>query len=381
MKRPTTRRLLEMAFDLGGDPDSVDPQHKRAWASGEHSLRGNPAIENSGHVERHAAATYRNILTNLRRYGGHVPRNNSPRELQQTAVDMFQTLHEIQQFEADHTGELERLAVETVLRLPEFKSLRSAVGAGDVVIRAFLNREIDIEGAVLSDERPEPPAETQVPQIRAEYDEMIHRRRLTNMFIQGAAVANNYAFAYYARDELNQINPELVQDYGKLMAYSELGYFVQSPEIMRAAAQAGGTAAQGGDTRLRTGAEGSVEIVARGIAFPILVQEIIKGCMEFLALNDEDDDDTRTAVQQQADAIDDEQTHMQIGPSIWREFMDAIGHEQAEVMPYLKDMLAKLPASEYNARMKALISGSPEGKQWFRQAALQIKQKLDAEQG
>lgn len=370
-----------MAMDLGGEPDSIHPHHKQALATGQHSLAGNPAIESNAHVERHASATYRNILANLRRYGGHVPRNGSPRELMGAAQDMFQTLAEIQEKEAGRTEELEKLAVETVLRLPEFKSLRSAVQRGQLVIRPFLNRAIEIQGANLSDEKPEPPAEFEVPEVKAEYDEMIHRRKLTNMFIQGAAVANNYAFAYYAREELNQYDPALVKDYGKLMAYSELGFFIQAPEIMKAAAQAGGTEAQGGDARLRRAEDGSVEVVARGIAFPILVQEIIKGCMEFLALNDEDDAEARATVQRQADFIDDEQTHMQVGPSVWREFMDAIGHEQAEVMPYLKNILAKMPIREYNARMQALISGTPEGKAWLRDTATRIKQKLDARQG
>jgi hypothetical protein len=146
------------------------------------------------------------------------------------------------------------------------------------------------------------------------------------------------------------------------------------------AAQAGGSEAQGGDERLKTNEDGSISVVARGITFPILVQEIIKGCMEYLALNDEDDPETRTMVNKHADVADDEMVQMQVGPNIYRQLIDAIGLEQADVMPYIHDELVKMPASEFNQKMQGLIAGTPEGKQWFQQMAQRIKQEIQADE-
>jgi len=377
----TVRQLLELAIDLGGDPDAINPYHKKAWEKGEHALGKNPAFPPHGGQgmnphEAHAAGTYKSIIANLRRYGGHVPRNFSQQEVMRSAMDMFQTLEDVQQREADHQEELEQLAVETVMRLPEFTTLRRAVQSGQLRIKAYLNRRIDIQGMETSDQPQEELPGAEVEQIKGEYDEMIHKRKMINTIIQGAAISNNYSFAYYVRDELQAIDPTLINDYGKLMAYSELGYFLQSPEMVKMAASAGGSEAQGGEERLHTEPDGSTTIIARGISFPILVQEIIKGCMEYLSHNDEDDPETAALVNKHSDFVDDEQIQMQLGPNIYRQMIDAIGLDQAQVWPYLHDELVKMPTREFNQRMQSLIAGSPEGKRWFQELARKIKEEM-----
>lgn len=366
------RRLLEMAMEFGDAPDVVHPYHKQALATGQHGL-GKVKALNPQAAERHASETYRNLIAKLRSFQGIVPRTS--RDVQRVVMDMFQTLGTIQQREAAHRPQLQELAVETVLRIPEMKSLRSAIANGDVRIEAHLAEETNIEDVAFSDEPQERTPDEDVPEIADEYDEMVNRRKLANTFMQGAAVANNYAFTN-SFDELADIDSSLVRDYGKLMAYTELGYFIQSPEIMKAAAQAGGTQAQGGQNRLRREEDGSITIVAEGITFPMLVHEIFKGCMEFLSLNDEDDPETAHLVRQRSDFIDDEQVQMQVGPSIYRSFIAAIGQENADLMPYVYDHLNRLPTSEYNEVMRGLIDGTPEGKRWFQQLAQQLRAQL-----
>jgi len=378
------KRILEFAMELGDTPDAINPKHKRALATGEHPLGKNPAFpahqgQGMNPHEQHATGTYKAIAANVQRYGGHMPRSQSPRELMRVAQDMFQTLHTIQQREAEHVDELQALAVETVMRLPEFKTLRRAVQSGQLKIEAHLRPRIDIQG--MQAEKPEDEPEFEVPEIKQEYDELIHKRKMINTLIQGAAVSNNYAFSYYSRDELNAIDPSLIRDYGKLMAYSELGYFIQDPDMVKMAAAAGGSEAQGGEEKLKRDEDGNVTIVARGITFPILVQEIIKGCMEYLSYSDEEDPETSAVVNKQADLLGDEQVQMQVGPNIYRQMIDAIGLEQAEVWPYLHDELVRMPASEFNAKMQGLIKGTPEGKAWFRDLAQRVKAEVMEREG
>lgn len=378
------RKLLEFAMELGDTPDAIHPAHKHALQTGDHPLGANPAFpphqgQGMNPHEKHAVGTYKSIIANLQRYGGYVPRNQ--RDSMGAAQDMFLTLNQIQQREAAHADVLEQLAVETVMRLPEFKILRKAVQAGQLKIEAFLNRRININGVQFSDEENTEIPDADVPEIAQEYDELIHKRKMINTLIQGAAVSNNYAFAYYVRDELRDIDPSLINAYGKLMAYTELGYFIQDPQMMKLAAAAGGGEAQGGDERLKRNDDGSVSIVARGISFPILVQEIIKGCMEYLSLSDEDDPETQVLVNKKADTADDEMVQMQVGPNIYRQLIDAIGMEQADVMPYIHDELVRMPAAEFNRQMQGLVAGTPEGKRWFQQLAQRIKQEVQAELG
>jgi len=377
------RKLLEMAMDVGGAPDAINPVHKRALRTGEHPLGKVPPLnphtqEPSNPSERHASATYQAIIRNLRRYGGVIPRNSG--DLGGVGNDMFRTLTDLARREARHKPELERLAIETVTRLPEFKTLKKALQSGHLKIEAHLGQP-DLQAAKLSDEEPEQeqPEMEEPEQVTAEYDELIAKRKMANTMIQGAAVANNYAASYYAGDDLTQIDPGLARDYGKMMAYSELGQFMAAPEVARAAAQAHGEESQGGSSRLRRDDDGTITVLAYGQVFPMLVHEIIKGCMEYLSIDPDEDPETWHEVTDRADFIDDEQTQMQVGPNIWREFMAAIGDDAAEVMPYVYDELNRLPVSDYNTVMKGLIDGTPEGKQWFRDLARKIKAELPDE--
>ncbi len=388
--REAAESLVEMALELGNTPDAIHPHHKQVLRTGQHGLGEVPAFqphttEPSNDAERHAANSYKSVITSLQRYGGIVPRN--AQDTGRVVQDMFGTLRDLMRRESAHREELECLAVETVLRLPEFKTLQRALESGNLKIEASIGRpnlnsvqtqdpgdpdEVEVWGEESEDE--EEPSD----RITAEYDELIVRRKMTNTLIQGAAVSNNYAYAYYARDELNALDPRMVRDYGKLMAYTELGQYMHGPEIARAASAAHGSDAQGGGVQLQRSDNGSWKIVARGLVFPMLVQEIIKGAMEFLSINDEEDPDTTNRVQLSADFIEDEQYQQMIGPSVWRAFMDAIGHEAAEVMPYVYDELNRMPTSAYNEKMKALVAGTPEGKVWFQQLAQKIKREIEA---
>jgi O6-methylguanine-DNA--protein-cysteine methyltransferase len=233
----------------------------------------------------------------------------------------------------------------------------------------------------MSHEPQAPIPGAEVPEIAADYEDLKHRRKVAHTFTHGAAVANNYAFTKVF-DELHEIDPGLTKDYGKVMAYSELGYFSQSPEYMRQVAQAAGEETQGGMSQLRQGEDGSVVIYAAGITFPMLYHEIVKGCMGFLSGTDkEDDTETAAHVRRHSDFIDDEQTMMHVGPELYRQFMAALGPGNEDLMPYVYDELQRLPSSEYNKVLQGLTSGTPGGTAWFQQLARKIRQEQSEDQG
>lgn len=371
------RRLLEMAMDLGDTPDSIHPVHKQNLATGNNALRGNPAFAPGSH-ERLASGTYRNLIAQIKKHGGVAPRNQ--REMGLAFQDMFQTLADLQRREAAHREQLEQLAVEAVMRLPEFKTLRQAVADGRVVIEPHLNRSVDISGGAMSHEPQEPIPGAEIPEIGQEYEELKHKRKVANTLSHGAAVANNYAYTVVF-DELHDIDPTLAKDYGKIMAYSEYGYFAMSPDYMKqAAAQAAGAETSGGMTQLRRGPDGNLIIYAVGATFPMLYHEIIKGCMSFLSGTDEDDPETAAHVKRHADFIDDEQTYMHVGPELYRQFKDALGPGNEDLLPYVYDELQRLPPSEYNKVMQGLTQGSPGGRVWFQHLVQKIRQEQAEDQ-
>ena len=367
------RKLLEMAMEFGDTPDAVHPSHKQALATGQHGMGNVPALSPEA-AEHHASETWQNIVRTLRQWGGVVPR--SPRDVQGAMVDMLHKLQDVQRREARLRPQLEQLAVQTVLKMPEFKSLAGAIENGKVKIEARLKPRIQIQNIAFADDEQEPIEGEDVPEIRDEYQSMIARRKLSNTLIQGAAVANNYAFTK-SFDDLADLDPSLVRDYGQLMAYSELGYFVHDQNVLKIAARSPGSEFQGGQTHLERDENGSIIIRSEAITFPMLVQEIVKGCMEFLTLNDEDDLATATAVRKRADFIDDEQVQMQIGPSIYRSFLKAIGEENADLMPYVYDRINHLSDTEYHQVMKGLIDREARTLNWLKEQVQDIREKLN----
>jgi hypothetical protein len=366
-------------MDLGDTPDIIHPSRKQAVLQGTHPLGSHPALPRP-HQPRLATHGYKQAMSQVQRYTGRMPRNAA--DLMRCSMEMFSALQKIQGIEAEHKEELEKLAISTVLQLPKFKSLRGPVSRKEIILQAELNPEIDIKGAKMSDEEPDPePEEMNVPEIRHEIDAEAEKRRLINALIQGSAVSDNYAFAYYSRDALQRIDPELVQDYGKLMSLTEIGYWATDDATVRAAAAAGGSEAQGGESRLSQDEQGRPVIIAKASGFPFLVHELVKGIMEYLSFDDTNDPDTRKLAYKKADFIDDETWSMLMGPGIWKNFLDAVGLDNHEVIPYLFDEINQMPLNEFYAFVRDLVEGGPRSKQQLAKMAAEVRQDIKNDEG
>lgn len=370
-------------MELGDTPDIIHPNRKRRILSGEHPWGRHPALDLEAQ-KKLATDSYKRSMAASARYVDRPIRSRD--QAHQAAVDMFRVLHSIIQRESAHKEALEQLAVKTVLSMPEFKLLADAVKRGDVAIDAKLERP-DLSRAKIEEpedaedqEAPEAAEQPEEPDvIRQEIGEEASKRRLINLMIQGAAVTNNYAFAYYAADALNQIDPTLAKDYGKLMAYSELGYWVQDDEVVAAALRQAGSDAQfGASDIVPEEEEERLTIRARSLAFPGLVHELIKGAMEYLSINDDDDWSNQQAAMEQADIASEEAWHMAFGPGLWRKFMEALGDNQ-DLMTAVYDQVVRLPAGQFNALMKEVAQGTRRAAQTLQGMADKIRSDMEAD--
>ena len=364
-------------MDLGDTPDIIHPERKRKLLAGDHPIGQHPSLAQEQQAKL-AAHGYKQTMSQMARYTGRMP--GSRDEALSGAGDAFGTLRQLVQRERRHKSDLEKLAVETVLRLPEFKSLRAPLEAGEFVIKAVLG-PARLKKAKLSydQEDSDENTEQEVPEIKQELDASIQRRHLTNAFVQGAAISNNYAFTYYTADELNQIDPSLMPDYGKLMAYSQIGYWVYDDSVMHAAASSHGGEAQLGSNEISFQTDVPT-IEAYGLVFPVLVHELVKALMEFLSFNDEEDRETRKKVLDKADFLGSETWSMLLGPGLWKQFLDAVGVESRTLVPYLYDQLVKMPDSQFNALMKGIVEGTPQAKQQLKLMADEVRAKLGDDQ-
>ena len=389
------KRLVEMALDLGGVPDWIDPEKKRRITTGQHPYAENPAFprepgpgsypegENEPHpgrissyAELVASDVYPKIVRKLQSaLGGQLPR--SPYQI---LTVMVQALHRAVQYEQGHERELEEMAVRVVLGLPEFAHYKAAYKEGDLKIVAQLRPDIDLEGATVEPEEPdqEQQAELQVAQIAQELDLEKEKRRMINLMIQGSAINKDHAFMQVER-ELRQLNPELVNTYALLMSGGELAYWVMPEEAQKQMMGAGGGGA-GGVERLEFEEDGTPVIHAQAVVFPVLIQEIVKGLMELLSYDDESDPGTQKYAYGQADTLGGEVWDIKFGPAVWRQILRQIGHENQEYMPYVYRHLLELPTTEFNQRMQQILRGEPQGREFIKQLVAQVRREREGEE-
>ena len=99
------------------------------------------------------------------------------------------------------------------------------------------------------------------------------KRRFINTLIQGASKKGHYMY-HLVKDELEKLDPKLLNLYGVLMSVNDLLYWIMPDEMVMKAAESG------------QGMEGKEEvddttdpptIKAKGLFFPILIHELLKG--------------------------------------------------------------------------------------------------------
>jgi hypothetical protein len=353
-----------MPIDTGEFGDFIDPSHKRQIAG--HSPAGMPR----GHSEVLASRAYQDVVRKIARYTGITPRGRG--DLMQLTGMMMQALQQVSQIERGHEQELEQAAVNLVLGLPEFSAARQAYEAGDIRIRAELTPNINLQRARLDAEDTTGREELQIAQIAQELDLEVQKRKMVNMMIQGNAMNKMQAY-HLAQDQINAVDPRLMNLYGVLTSVGEFGYWIFPEQMMKQNMSA--RAGAGGAAHVNRGEDGVPEIVAQGITFPMLVHELVKGLMEYVSYDEDMDADTRAHVSGQADTLDAEMMDIKLGPAAWRTITDQI--DDQELIPYVYDHLVHLPPGQFNQTMQTLMQGGPQSRALIQQLIQQIKTDLE----
>lgn len=351
----SARKLFE-AIDVGEHPDWFDPGKRRKIERREDPYTQHPAM---GHSDVLASEGYQNALRKIARYTGQNPRNVRG-GVMGLGMLMMGALQNAMQLEAGHEEELENLAVQTVLGMDEFSLAREAVEAGELRIEAELTQEIDLDGASLDAEELDDKPEMQVAQIANELNLETAKRRFVNMLIQGNAMEKSYAF-HLVNDQLARISPQLVNLYGVLTSIGELGQYVFPDEMQKAAMGSGQGA--GGAARIRIGEDGVPVIHAQAVTFPILLQELVKGLMEYASMSDEDDPETRAHAMGQADTLSNEPMALMLGPGAWRRVISLIPADKQRMIPYVYDHIVRMPPEQFNEFMREVQAGSNRARQ------------------
>ncbi|MHC4332177.1 MAG: hypothetical protein ACYSUV_00090 [Planctomycetota bacterium] len=397
--------LLEMALDTGEYADFIHPEKHQKLAQRTHPMAKNPAYpeHTPGEGEKQAnweellaseqyQATLKRLTTFLNRMAGK-PENTAigRGDFGSIIMAMMTAIGTAAEIEAAHKEELERLAIELIFMQPEFKNMRQPYENGEFKIDAKLG-DADLERAALSPEgeedeeaaeaeggeQPDVGEEAAAFERFQDFDPEVEKRKVINAMIHGGAVSKNYAYQLIP-DELNGIDPRLLNLYGVAMAGSELGYFATPDQMARMAM--GNPEQQGGSSELDFD-QGDVPVVkARGMIFPMLVQELAKGLLELVSYEGLPEDPQRAQeVVDKTDFVDHESWAMIMGRGLWTRFVSALGGNEDEITMHLYNRMVQMPADKFNQIMRKIQAGGPEAQEVVKRLAQDVRMDIEAQE-
>jgi hypothetical protein len=312
---------------------------------------------------------------------GQDARNLRPEQIMQA---LMRTVNLVVQKEDDYRSELEELAVAIVLDLPEFKDARDAYIDGKLRINAQLLPEMpeQMNAQNMDNIEPEEPSEEEssdlgldVPEIKAQFDQEVNKRKFINILIQGAAVNKTHAY-HLASERLNEIDPDLIKLYGKMTALGDLSYWMKPEDVF------GGK--HGGQESIEVEQDDDGEDVytinATAINFPLLIHELTKGLYEVVFHNVIEDPSTRARVYKDADTLSQEEWGIMKGPAVWMHFNHLVNKiDAAQYIPRILNHLTSLSADEFAGVVRSIFSETPEGLRYLKQTVDEIKAEDEAQ--
>jgi hypothetical protein len=368
--------IKEMAMDFDTE-DRPDQGLQDKLATGDTPLKkvpfpstGNP---NKNFQEVLASERYRQVVSNLRRYvGDNAPVQSGMTGLMQLQGLLMRTHNKIVSLENNNREELEQLAIELVMKemgIPEdaIEFDAKIIGMGEIDTSDF-NREE--EGQEENTQEVDIENEIEIFNELQNFDLERAKRRMINAIIQGASKKGHYMF-HLAPERLQQITgePNILNLYGILMSILDVTYWQASDELLQGSPNsvAGKESVERPD---ENDPEGKPKVIARGINFPVLVHELIKGVLELFAIQGRPEDETNFEdIESSEDTFEKEIWDLRLGPAIWDRIRSQFPEEivtdenKVELQNYLLTEIFKLPAKNFLVFMKEVLGQTDRGKQ------------------
>jgi hypothetical protein len=184
------------------------------------------------------------------------------------------------------------------------------------------------------------------------------KRRFINALIQGSSKKGHYMFEL-VRDELDRIDENLLNLYGVLMSVNDLMYWVLPDQAFDMMMNQGGIAGKE-EVDIETDPP---TVKARGVFFPVLVHELIKGTMEILGTQGLPDDPKQAEmVMASTDTLANEIWDLRLGPVLWEKFIEAyperlFDEDKRWIQNYLFARFSALSSEEFFKLAKAILKG------------------------
>lgn len=185
----------------------------------------------------------------------------------------------------------------------------------------------------------------------------VAKRRLINSLIMGAS---DYYMTMVSsfKDDLNKINPELLDLYDGIMTLNKYLTFVVDEEMSDDRPK------QGSFVEVHVGSNGKKNTIdVQGIIFPLLLHDTIKGLFELFSVHGLPRDPKKTKyIIEKADFLLAEPWDMRFGSKLWSLIFDREDlNNDTNIVPYVFMELVKLPCEEFNSTMQEVFMGTESG--------------------
>ena len=375
--------------------DEVDPSTRRFWGGirqSDHSFAKHPILAMYG--EESAKKAYQDNVERLMKAFPELQNVPERRRLSAAAQRATQLFMQMGRMESNYRPELEQIAkdvVSEVYGLPQ-EAMIAKLGAD-----ARQNWQEQQQQQVNRKPKPIGFEEEDALEVEGKRPEdlqsQINKRITMNLLTQGAAIHNMMSIYHLATEKINSLDPRLLRAYQKLAPGMVSTYWLMD---FMAMADYLGDNIQGSarviyadedestddddfsklfdddsaeESEEEFGAEPDQDNVeydgpkvkAIGANFPILIQELVKGVMEILSHHGlaDLDPDTTSKVLQAADVLTDEPWLIQVGPHIWRSFLQIVpkGSDLAMIVAKLATKDPKFIHDLLSQTIEAIHSG------------------------
>jgi hypothetical protein len=370
------RKGLTEKIDTGEDiPDLIDPS-KRTKIEDEkdyvEQILPDLGPEADRYLEIITSESYQQNIKRVAHYLGisvSEVQNKFP-NYPTMAMLAIKALNDIKRAESGMKQQLEQIAVNLVLDLPENKLIKQSVEDGYVKIDAKLGNA-DLTKAVTADKMDEemPNGLTVAENLNIQLNTALGgdtegklRRTLANYMTQGDAVNKLFLFNTIS-DELDALSPNLSKKYGVLAAVTQIGYYM-TPDFP-ITSDIVNMAAVGSEQVIPTGENYTIK--ARAMTFPYLVHELVKGFGDYLSM------DVASQEELDTETMDDEIKQIMAGPALEMKLRKLIPSDKIEYLPIIKKLFYKLPIET----IKDILLGGMKAQSYMNSLIKQAEESME----
>lgn len=277
---------------------------------------------------------------------------------------IISTLQQVMAIEQAHKQELEQMAKDVVLELPEFSLFKELIEEGHIKLDVALGAA-ELQNSITQDdleqkieEQQEELVEELAPELAQDPERKL-KRAFHNFVTQGNALHKSFLFQL-ASEKLSRIDPTLPEKYGLIMSIVHVLYYgtpYMTGNILKTAEGLGSEEVNGEDVKIR------------GLIFPVLVHEIVKGLFDYLGQD-------ISPGTHGSETLEDEFMQLMTGPAIFKKLMSAVPNNKIKLFPIIYRMLLQKPSEQ----IKMVLSNSGEGKRIIDGIVIDAERQYDKDE-